>query len=165
MLETMYESGGIGLGCNPGGCARALDRDGHFRERNQPLVLVNPEIVWTSESRKLNEEGCLSVPGVYDRVERFESVHVRVRDLDGKERTMEARRRDGYLHPARDGPLAGQGVCGIPLACSNATGSRKKCAKPSVRTRIETGFCRAPPNLPASLWLPCMRRATILHSY
>lgn len=91
MLETMYDSGGIGLA--------AIQVDVHERlivmdisqERNQPLVLVNPEIIWSSEARQLNEEGCLSVPGVYDRVERFESVHVRVWDLDGKAHTLEAR--------------------------------------------------------------------------
>jgi peptide deformylase len=59
-------------------------------ERNQPLVVVNPEIVWSSEARKLNEEGCLSVPGVYDRVERFASVHVRAWDEHGAQRTIEA---------------------------------------------------------------------------
>jgi peptide deformylase len=59
-------------------------------ERNEPLVIVNPEIVWHSEARKINEEGCLSVPGVYDRVERFESVHVSAWDAHGTRRTIEA---------------------------------------------------------------------------
>lgn len=90
MLETMYDSGGIGLA--------ATQVDVHERvivmdvseERKQPLVIVNPEIVWRSEARKLNEEGCLSVPGVYDRVERFESVHVQACDEHGTQRTIEA---------------------------------------------------------------------------
>ena len=90
MLETMYESGGIGLAATQVDVHERLIVMDTSEERNQPLVLVNPEIVWSSEARKLNEEGCLSVPGVFDRVERFESVHVRVWDLDGKARTIEA---------------------------------------------------------------------------
>jgi len=90
MLETMYDSGGIGLAATQVDVHERLIVMDISEERNEPLVVVNPEIIWTSEARKLNEEGCLSVPGVYDRVERFESVHVRVCGLDGKERTIEA---------------------------------------------------------------------------
>jgi len=46
--------------------------------------------VWTSPTTHLNEEGCLSVPGIYDGVERFDAVHVRALDLDGKPRVIEA---------------------------------------------------------------------------
>ena len=90
MLETMYESGGIGLAATQVDVHERLIVMDISKERNQPLVVVNPEIIWSSEARQLNEEGCLSVPGVYDRVERFESVHVQVWDLDGKARTIEA---------------------------------------------------------------------------
>jgi len=90
MLETMYDSGGIGLAATQVDVHERLIVMDISKERNQPLVVVNPEIIWSSESRKLNEEGCLSVPGVYDQVERFESVHVRVWDLDGNARTIEA---------------------------------------------------------------------------
>ena len=90
MLETMYDSGGIGLAATQVDVHERLIVMDISEERNEPLVVVNPEIIWTSEARKLNEDGCLSVPGVYDRVERFESVHVRVCGLDGKERTIEA---------------------------------------------------------------------------
>ena len=63
MLETMYEAKGIGLA--------ATQVDVHVRlividvseERNQPLVLINPDLTWTSAETHLNEEGCLSVPG------------------------------------------------------------------------------------------------------
>jgi len=82
MLQTMYDAQGIGLA--------ATQVDVHERvvvidvseERNQPLVLINPEIVWASEEKVLNDEGCLSVPGIYDGVER--STHVKVRALDEK---------------------------------------------------------------------------------
>ncbi|MGR4868709.1 peptide deformylase [Variovorax sp. LARHSF232] len=90
MLETMYDANGIGLA--------ATQVDVHERvvvidvseERNEPLVLINPEIVWASEDKVLNEEGCLSVPGIYDGVERSTSVRAQALDLDGQLRTIEA---------------------------------------------------------------------------
>ena len=90
MLETMYDAKGIGLA--------ATQIDVHERvividvseERDQPLVLINPEIVWTSPTKHLNEEGCLSVPGIYDGVERFDAVHVTALDETGQSRTVQA---------------------------------------------------------------------------
>ena len=94
MLETMYAADGIGLA--------ATQVDMHHRlivldvseERDQPLVLINPEIIWASDEKKINNEGCLSVPGIYDDVERALSVRVQALDLDGKTQTVEA---DGLL--------------------------------------------------------------------
>ena len=90
MLETMYAAEGIGLA--------ATQIDVHERvivmdiseERDKPLVLINPEITWASDEKKINEEGCLSVPGIYDGVERALSVRVQALDLDGKTQTHEA---------------------------------------------------------------------------
>jgi peptide deformylase len=90
MLETMHEAKGIGLA--------ATQVDVHVRlividvseERDQPIVLINPELVWHSDTRHLNEEGCLSVPGVYDGVERFDAVHVEALDENGQRRKIEA---------------------------------------------------------------------------
>lgn len=90
MLETMYDASGIGLA--------ATQVDAHERivvidvseERNQPLVLINPEIVWASPEKQINEEGCLSVPGIYDGVERSSSVRVSALDEHGVARTIEA---------------------------------------------------------------------------
>jgi peptide deformylase len=90
MLDTMYDAKGIGLA--------ATQIDVHERvividvseEHDAPLVLINPELVWTSTETHLNEEGCLSVPGIYDGVERFDVVHVRAMDLQGQSRTIEA---------------------------------------------------------------------------
>jgi peptide deformylase len=62
--------------------------------RDQPLVLINPEIVWASDEKKINEEGCLSVPGIYDGVERAVSVKVQAINRDGKTQVHEA---DGLL--------------------------------------------------------------------
>jgi peptide deformylase len=90
MLETMYDAKGIGLA--------ATQIDVHERvividvseEHDSPLVLINPELAWTSAETHLNEEGCLSVPGIYDGVQRFDAVHVRALDLQGQARTIEA---------------------------------------------------------------------------
>lgn len=90
MLETMYDAHGIGLA--------ATQVDVHERvvvidvseERNAPLVLVNPEIVWYSPEKHRGDEGCLSVPGIYDGVERADAVHVQALDAQGQERTIEA---------------------------------------------------------------------------
>ncbi|HYD74540.1 peptide deformylase [Ramlibacter sp.] len=90
MLETMYDAHGIGLA--------ATQVDVHERvividvseERDQPLVLINPEIVWASEERQINEEGCLSVPGIYDGVERSTAVRVSALDEQGASHTIEA---------------------------------------------------------------------------
>jgi peptide deformylase len=90
MLETMYDAKGIGLA--------ATQVDVHERvividvseERDQALVLINPQIVWTSPGTHLNEEGCLSVPGIYDGVERFDAVHVTALDDKGQSRTIQA---------------------------------------------------------------------------
>jgi peptide deformylase len=60
------------------------------QERKQPLVLINPELVWTSPETHLNEEGCLSVPGIYDGVTRHNAVQVRAQDHQGQSRVIEA---------------------------------------------------------------------------
>ncbi|MCM8612154.1 peptide deformylase [Accumulibacter sp.] len=89
MAETMYEAPGIGLA--------ATQVDVHLRlivvdaseTRDQLLVLINPEIQAQDGLQKC-EEGCLSVPGIYDRVERAEHVVVRHLDLDGREQVVDA---------------------------------------------------------------------------
>ena len=59
-------------------------------ERNEPLVLINPEIVWASDDKQVNDEGCLSVPGIYDGVERSSAIKVRALDGEGKECEIDA---------------------------------------------------------------------------
>jgi peptide deformylase len=59
-------------------------------ERNRPLVLVNPRITWASEDKQVNDEGCLSVPGIYDGVERSRAIKVDALDEQGEQRTIEA---------------------------------------------------------------------------
>ena len=94
MLETMYEAKGIGLAATQVDVHERLIVIDVSEERNQPLVLVNPEITWTSAATHLNEEGCLSVPGIYDGVQRFDEIRVTALDRDFKTITVEA---DGLL--------------------------------------------------------------------
>ncbi|MEO7115821.1 MAG: peptide deformylase [Caldimonas sp.] len=94
MLETMYEAEGVGL------AATQVDQhervividtsDGH----DEPLVLINPELIETSSEMAVSEEGCLSVPEIYDKVERHARVTVRAFDRSGATREFEA---DGLL--------------------------------------------------------------------
>ncbi len=90
MLETMYEAKGIGLAATQVDVHERLIVIDIAESRDQPLVLVNPDIVWTSAEKQVNEEGCLSVPGIYDGVERFDAIQVVALDRDGVPRTVEA---------------------------------------------------------------------------
>ena len=90
MLETMYEAKGIGLAATQVDVHERLIVIDIAESRDQPLVLVNPDIVWTSAEKQVNEEGCLSVPGIYDGVERFDAIQVVALDRDGVPLTVEA---------------------------------------------------------------------------
>lgn len=94
MAQTMYNAPGIGLA--------ATQVDVHERvividlseEQNDLLVLINPEIVWRSDEEQTYEEGCLSVPGIYETVKRAAEIRVQALDEKGQEQTIEA---DGLL--------------------------------------------------------------------
>jgi peptide deformylase len=90
MLETMYEANGIGLAATQVDVHERLVVIDISEERNQPLVLINPEIVWASEETQVGDEGCLSVPGIYDGVERSSAIRVRALDADGQSREISA---------------------------------------------------------------------------
>ena len=84
MLQTMYDAEGVGLA--------ATQVDVHERiivmdtsdTRDQPVVLINPELVQRSEAMSFRDEGCLSVPATYDKVARHEQVTVRALDRSGQ---------------------------------------------------------------------------------
>ena len=90
MLETMYASDGIGLA--------ATQVDVHERvividvsdTHDRPLVLINPEITWRSDDKVVAEEGCLSVPAIYDSVPRHARVKLRALGRDGQPFELEA---------------------------------------------------------------------------
>ena len=90
MLETMYDAKGIGLAASQVDVHERLIVIDVSQERNQPLVLINPELVWTSEATHLNEEGCLSVPGIFDGVERPERVKIQALNEHGETVIIEA---------------------------------------------------------------------------
>ena len=94
MLATMYDAHGIGLAATQVDVHERLIVIDVSESRDQPMVLINPVIEWASPETRKGEEGCLSVPGIYDGVERSLAVRVRAQDLTGIERTIEA---DGML--------------------------------------------------------------------
>jgi peptide deformylase len=94
MLETMYDASGIGLAASQIDVHERVIVIDVSEDRDQPMVLINPELVWTSPETHVNEEGCLSVPGIYDGVTRFNAVHCKALDADGNSRVIEA---DGLL--------------------------------------------------------------------
>lgn len=90
MAETMYDAPGVGLA--------ASQVDQHIQlvvidtsdSQNELMVFINPEIIWTSEEKTVYDEGCLSVPGIYDGVERPSQVKVRALDVNGASFELEA---------------------------------------------------------------------------
>jgi peptide deformylase len=94
MLATMYDASGIGLAATQVDVHERLVVIDVSETRDQPLVLINPVIDWASPETRRGEEGCLSVPGIYDGVERSVAVRVTALDADGRSRTIEA---DGML--------------------------------------------------------------------
>ena len=90
MLETMYEAEGIGLAATQVDVHERLIVIDVSEGRDQPLVLINPETLWSSPETQVNEEGCLSVPGIYDGVERSSAIRIQALDLNGEPQTHEA---------------------------------------------------------------------------
>jgi peptide deformylase len=90
MLETMYDANGVGLAATQVDVHERLIVIDVSEQRNSPLVLINPEVTWASPEKQVSDEGCLSVPGVYDGVERAAAVKVSALDGEGRSRTIEA---------------------------------------------------------------------------
>lgn len=84
MLETMYAAKGVGLAATQVDVHERVVVMDTSEERNQPRVLINPEIIARSEEMIVWEEGCLSVATIYDKVERHARVRVRALDRDGQ---------------------------------------------------------------------------------
>jgi len=90
MRETMYEAQGIGLAATQVNVHERVIVIDVSEKRDAPITLINPEIIWASDERRSGEEGCLSVPGIYDGVERSVAVKVRALDENGHEHTVDA---------------------------------------------------------------------------
>ncbi len=94
MAETMYDAPGVGLAATQVDVHEQLIVIDTSETHDDLRVFVNPEIVWASEETQIYDEGCLSVPGIYDGVERPERVKVRAFDVHGKVFEVDA---DGLL--------------------------------------------------------------------
>lgn len=84
MAETMYAAPGVGLAATQVDIHEQLIVLDVSENKDQLRVFVNPEIVWASDQLVECEEGCLSVPGIYDAVSRPERVRVRAQDMRGE---------------------------------------------------------------------------------
>ena len=89
LLETMYDAPGIGLAATQVDVHKRVLVADLSEDKSAPLVLINPEIL-SRDGVEVTEEGCLSVPGVYEKVERAEHITLRALDRDGKNIEMEA---------------------------------------------------------------------------
>ena len=89
MAETMYEAPGVGLAATQVGELKRVMVIDVSEDKSQLRVFINPEII-KKEGTAVNEEGCLSVPGFYDKVERAETVMVTALDRDGQRFTINA---------------------------------------------------------------------------
>ena len=90
MADTMYTAPGIGLAATQVDVHEQVIVIDVSDTRDQLLVLVNPEIVWASDERQVYDEGCLSVPGIFDGVERPLRVRVKAQDASGKLQEVDA---------------------------------------------------------------------------
>ncbi|WP_456438410.1 peptide deformylase [Desulfurobacterium sp.] len=92
MFETMYKRGGLGLAGNQVGILKrivVIDIEaGKEREGKNKIVLINPEII-TMEGEQVNQEGCLSLPGLYKKVKRAAYVKVKAQNIDGEDFEIE----------------------------------------------------------------------------
>jgi peptide deformylase len=93
MFETMYDAPGIGLAATQVDVHQRLIVIDVSEEKNQPLVLINPEIL-EKEGEEQMDEGCLSVPGIYEPVTRAEKIRVKALDREGETFELET---DGLL--------------------------------------------------------------------
>jgi peptide deformylase len=90
MLETMYEADGVGLAATQVDVHERLIVIDTSEARDDPRVLINPELIERSEEMSFVDEGCLSVPAIYDRVKRHAKIKVRALGHDGKPYEFEA---------------------------------------------------------------------------
>jgi peptide deformylase len=88
MLVTMYEEKGVGLAATQVDIHQRIVVMDTSENNDQPLVFINPEIIATSDEISINEEGCLSVPGTYAKVDRHNTCTVKALDRHGKEFTL-----------------------------------------------------------------------------
>ncbi len=90
MLETMYEAKGVGLAATQVDVHERLLVMDVSEARDQPLVVINPRVIWKSETMMTGDEGCLSVPGFSGDVPRHTQIHIECENEQGNTYTIEA---------------------------------------------------------------------------
>jgi peptide deformylase len=90
MAETMYDAPGVGLAATQIDVHEQIIVIDVSETHDALQVFINPEIVWSSEEKRVYDEGCLSVPGIYDGVERPAQVRVKAWDIEGQPFEIEA---------------------------------------------------------------------------
>ncbi len=93
MFETLYKAPGIGLAATQANIHKQIIVIDISEEQNQPLCLINPKIL-SSEGKQCTEEGCLSVPGIFEKIERAEHITVQALNKNGESFTLKT---DGLL--------------------------------------------------------------------
>ena len=93
MFETMYAAPGIGLAATQVNIPQQIIVMDVSEHKSQPICLINPVSTWQQGEEEM-QEGCLSVPGIYESVSRSEQIRVRAQDQEGKTHELEA---DGLL--------------------------------------------------------------------
>ena len=84
MVDTMYKYSGVGLAASQiGVLKRIITIDCSEQEKKNPIILINPEIVWSSDEHIFFEEGCLSIPNIREEIKRPSSVRVKFLDSNG----------------------------------------------------------------------------------
>lgn len=94
MFDTMYQADGIGLAATQVNVHKQVVVIDVSEQGDQPLTLINPNLTWQSEEKIINREGCLSVPEVFDNVERAVEITITAQDLKGETFSLKA---DGWL--------------------------------------------------------------------
>jgi peptide deformylase len=92
MIHTMYETDGVGLAAPQIGVSlRLFVCDPYYHKTNirEPIILINPEFV-EYEGEKVHEEGCLSVPNIYEQINRFQKVVIKFTDINNEPQTITA---------------------------------------------------------------------------
>ena len=89
LLETMYAANGVGLAATQVDIHRRVIAMDVSETRDQPLILINPQLL-SAEGKGPGEEGCLSLPGIYDKLSRATRIRVRALDVHGKPFEMDA---------------------------------------------------------------------------
>ena len=164
MAETMYAAPGVGLAATQVDVHKRIIVIDFSDTKDDLLVLVNPEIVM-AEGEAECEEGCLSVPGYYDKVTRAARITVRAQERARRTDRADRGRPPRRVHPARNGPPARQDVRRLPVAAEARAARRqaeqeaapggltRALRRPAVeRQRLSRSALPARPPLPRTPW-------------